>query len=305
MSSINQAQALEILKKLSNIDEGIKNILSSINDSISEIETNANTLINANGKRSKKDKFTTHTTDIPNTQDKRITKIQKWSTWSVSGASEIKSALSSIISKVSEIEELTNQINTEQINAQAVLELMSQYNIGIESILAAGITIPEDFLDKVYTASELSTKIAWDEYAADRGEWVGISAENKQWWIDKTLKFVKDPNGLGTNAWLVMQQDENGNWVGMGWTDEETALGYAKSFGSAVEGEVNSGSDLGLALGSALSGTVGSLIGSNPDTIAGIIGGIGTQYNVGLPNTEGLEEKATREFPNGTRIIDF
>ena len=53
-------------------------------------------------------------------------------------------------------------------------------------------------------------------------EWDFINLKS-EYWTDKPLKFEKkDENGV----FLIKQQDENGNWVAMGWTTEKIAVDY-------------------------------------------------------------------------------
>ena len=61
-------------------------------------------------------------------------------------------------------------------------------------------TIPsnDEILQKIEKATEdleteLSNKITSDEYRADNEDWDGIKDKNIQYWTDKPLKFVKDP----------------------------------------------------------------------------------------------------------------
>ena len=121
--------------------------------------------------------------------------------------------------------------------------------------------------------------MAWTEQDADNGNWSGISEGNVQWWIDKPLKFVKDPNNIGSNAWLVMQQDENGNWVGMGFTDEATAMGYAQAFGSQVVNNHGTQTDQNQIPGpgsdqvtEAINNAISGLSGIIPGAVSGLTG---------------------------------
>ena len=161
----------------------------------------------------------------------KITIKNNWKTWKITNINASTTEITQITSGTTALADVIAGLDLKSLHADAAIAIMEAYNVGIDAILAAGIELPQDFLEKTFAATNLSEKIAWDEYAADRGEWVGISDRNIEFWTDNPIIFERDPNNLGTNAWLVRQQDENGDWVGMGFTDEETALAYARAFG--------------------------------------------------------------------------
>lgn len=69
----------------------------------------------------------------------------------------------------------------------------------------------------------LKNYIAANAYDAASGNWLNISDKNVQYWTDNPLRFTKNEQ---TGAYLIEQQDENGNWTAMGYTDETTVYNY-------------------------------------------------------------------------------
>lgn len=96
-----------------------------------------------------------------------------------------------------------------------------------------------DILKEAFYNSNLAQNMAFDEYSADDKIFSGIREENYDYWTDEPLTFVKDPNGLGTDAYLIKQADENGNLVGMGFTDEETMNNYEEALRNSMEQYTN------------------------------------------------------------------
>lgn len=96
-----------------------------------------------------------------------------------------------------------------------------------------------DILKEAFYNSNLAQNMAFDEKSADDKIFSGIREENYDYWTDEPLTFVKDLNGLGTDAYLIKQADENGNLVGMGFTDEETMNNYEEALRNSMEQYTN------------------------------------------------------------------
>lgn len=71
----------------------------------------------------------------------------------------------------------------------------------------------------------LQNSIAVNAYDAKNGEWATINEKNIQYWTDNPLRFTRHEE---TGAYLIEQQDENGNWIAMGYTNQNTVLNYLK-----------------------------------------------------------------------------
>ena len=234
MNSINQEQVLDTLSNILNTNSNINGILANIEKDIENIESGLTTLESANGKDASEKHYNKFIQKITgNTGEEKTVKI--WDTWVVKGYSDLKEKISQIKTIKSTIIELMEGLDLDTVEGEYSLELIGQYNLSIDALLAAGIEIPPELLQKIFLETELSNKITSDEYRADNEDWDGIKDKNIQYWTDKPLKFVKDPNNLGTNAYLVYQQDENGNWIGMGFTDEKTVLTYTSLFGETLQ----------------------------------------------------------------------
>ena len=229
---IDFSTAIESLKSLNSNTNSITQTISEVQVIVENTSNNISKLENNNGSLAENHIETYHSKLIGTVNHKDI--FDEWAIWKINGCNNIQSTINNLISKISNLDNSINELKLKSINADAALAIMEKYNVGIEAILASGITLPQDLLDKSFASSQLATNMATDEYKADNENWQGISDENIKWWTDKVLKFEKDPNHIGSNAWLVWQQDENGEWVGMGFTDEETALGYAKIFNSEL-----------------------------------------------------------------------
>ena len=71
----------------------------------------------------------------------------------------------------------------------------------------------------------LQNSIAVNAYDAKNGEWATINERNVQYWTDNPLRFTRHEE---TGTYLIEQQDENGNWIAMGYTNQNTVLNYLK-----------------------------------------------------------------------------
>ena len=229
---IDFSSAIASLQSLNSNTNSIKQTISEVQKIVDDTSNNLSKLENHNGSLAENHHETYYSKLIGTVNHKDI--FDEWAIWKINGCNNIQSTINNLINKISNLDNSINQLKLKSINADAAIAIMEKYNVGIEAILASGITLPQDLLDKSFASSQLATNMATDEYKADNREWQGISDENIKWWTDKVLKFEKDPNHIGSNAWLVWQQDENGEWIGMGFTDEKTALEYAKIFNSEL-----------------------------------------------------------------------
>ena len=110
---------------------------------------------------------------------------------------------------------------------------ISKYNKNLEDDL-----IPDN--DPIYlealVGSGLISRVAPDEYSAAAGNFEEIDPDNVRWWTDKPLKFQKNEK---TDAYDILQQDENGEWKVMDRTDETGYLNYIKTFNGKLEERKN------------------------------------------------------------------
>ena len=229
---IDFSTAIESLKSLNSNTNSITQTISKVQVIVENTSNNISKLENYNGSLAEEHSEKYQSQLVGTVNHKNIFDV--WAIWKINGCNNIQSTINNLISKISNLDNSINELKLKSINADAAIAIMEKYNVGIEAILASGITLPQDLLDKSFATSQLAKNMATDEYKADNREWQSISDENIKWWTDKVLKFEKDPNHIGSNAWLVWQQDENGEWIGMGFTDEKTALKYAKIFNSEL-----------------------------------------------------------------------
>ena len=210
-------------------------------DSCEKLEAACNKLNSYNGKMaSSKQKYNIY---IPGTVD-QIEYIQtNWSTWNISDATDIINGTKLIKKYILELNSYLESIGIQTNLAERSALNIEGYNKLVNEAIASGTVVSTLTLEEAF--STLKNNIAWDEYSAAAGNWEGVSDENVQWWTDKLLRFKKDEK---TGAYLVEQQDENGNWVGMGWTNEATALAYIAAFDKINQPkETDSATDLDKA----------------------------------------------------------
>ena len=161
-----------------------------------------------------------------------------WSIWNIKGASEKKSEVAELNRKVANVKVVLMNLGRLARKMQGSADDISLYQSLIE-----GLNWKEN--DPIFsdTFGLLAGHIAWDEYSAAAGNFEGVDPNNIKYWTDKPLRFEKDEK---TGAYRISQQDSDGNWVGMGFTDEATALQYMKNFNSKVN-KVDSSIDINLA----------------------------------------------------------
>ena len=100
------------------------------------------------------------------------------------------------------------------------LQQQAMQNKILENYVIDTIDLDEDEFANVLNESGLKGAIATNKYGAQTGDFVTL---NTDYWTDNPLMFEKDDS---TGSYKVLQQDENGTWVAMGWTTEEVALDY-------------------------------------------------------------------------------
>ena len=103
---------------------------------------------------------------------------------------------------------LMNQKNAE------IEDWIDEYNDVIVDINPTRSKLNNAFQDK------LRANLSTNAYDAQNGNWTNVSDKNVEYWDDKPLRFTKHE---GTGTYLVEQQDENGNWVAMGYTNKDIA----------------------------------------------------------------------------------
>ena len=130
-----------------------------------------------------------------------------------------------------ETQQETQQTSTgEYMSQENLIDLEDLASPTINADFSKTIEVTDsDALESAFMNSGMQKKIAKDEYLADQEDWVGVKDENIQYWIDNPLRFIEDEK---TGAYLMEQQDENGNWIGMGWTNAETAYQYLQNLES-------------------------------------------------------------------------
>ena len=110
---------------------------------------------------------------------------------------------------------LMNQKNAE------IEDWIDEYNDVIVDINPTRSKLNNAFQDK------LRANLSTNAYDAQNGNWTNVSDKNVEYWDDKPLRFTKHE---GTGTYLVEQQDENGNWVAMGYTSKDIAYEYTQEF---------------------------------------------------------------------------
>ena len=161
-----------------------------------------------------------------------------WSIWNIKGASEKKSEAAELNRKVANVKVVLQNLCRLARKMQGSADDISLYQSLIE-----GLNWKDN--DPIFSSTFdiLAGHIAWDEYSAASGNFEGVDPNNIKYWTDKPLRFTRNET---TGAYLIEQQDENGNWVGMGFTDETTAVQYMKAFNSKVN-MADSSTDLNVA----------------------------------------------------------
>ena len=155
-----------------------------------------------------------------------------WSIWNIKGASEKKSEAAELNRKVANVKVVLMNLSRLARKMQGSADDISLYQSLIE-----GLNWKDN--DSIFSSTFdiLAGHIAWDEYSAASGKFEGVDPNNIKYWTDKPLRFTRNET---TGAYLIEQQDSDGNWVGMGFTDETTAVQYMKAFNSKVDLEDSS-----------------------------------------------------------------
>ena len=154
-----------------------------------------------------------------------------WSIWNIKGASEKKSEVAELNRKVANVKVVLMNLGRLARKMQGSADDISLYQSLIE-----GLNWKEN--DPIFsdTFGLLAGHIAWDEYSAAAGRFEKVDPNNVQWWTDKPLRFTRNET---TGAYLIEQQDSDGNWVGMGFTDETGYLNYIKAFNGKAKEKQN------------------------------------------------------------------
>ena len=220
VSSSGIKNAAYTTDKISNQVSGqINNILNKIKNINSKCELHQkynNTFASA------KESFNHY---IPGTTD-RIEYIQvNWSTWKTTGSDTIIKELSNINNLLTDLSSMLIDIGILVDKSLISIENIDEYNKMINEALISGTAITDELL--ISSFEKLKDNITWDEYSAANKTWSGVKDENLKYWTDKPLIFEKDEK---TGSYLIKQQDNNGNWIAMGWTNKETVLSYIATF---------------------------------------------------------------------------
>ena len=209
--------ALEIKNNITSL----KQILEDIINEISKIRSSSTTL------RSFNDQKVTGTERIDFQTPNSLLKFRVYSQWKISGSSEIIEVCNTILNELEE--QLDNGVVallSETSNIELIASAIDGYIQKIQTELGDSIT-PEQLalaFKQLSGANGENSKIAWDEYQAAAGKFISSDKIKNQYWTDKPLKFVLQPNG----TYLIMQQDDQGNWTGMGFTTALAAVSYIR-----------------------------------------------------------------------------
>ena len=111
---------------------------------------------------------------------------------------------------------LTEYVNSKIATTIETIDLDAE----IEELQEVNENINQDVLEESFDI--LKENIATSKNAALNENYTNISENYEQYWTDNKLKFTKANNG----TYLIEQQDENGNWVAMGYTTEKIAHEY-------------------------------------------------------------------------------
>ncbi len=220
MNNVDTVSISSITEEIRALAYQIENEIEQINSVRNNILAKAETL-NSYNDQDVQGSFNVVTYIDPNTEMEQT--VSKWRVWKIDHCDEIIALAGGVEKFVTEIADSIPPIINFIDNSQSIAEYIDS------EIEMMQNTVGDSMDPKVFANSVLITNVARDEYSAANKEFVGIKDENIQWWTDKPLKFVKVFTEDGRVAYRIDQQDDNGNWVGMGFTDRESVNSYLHS----------------------------------------------------------------------------
>ena len=220
--------ASEIESKIKEVEEYISQIqkdCSSVIKLSQELESYEGKGVQGSYKVEKKEDVEAHALST-------VPKEESWSVRVIEGAEKKRT-------EAAELNRTVANVKVMLINLSRLARKMqgSADDISLYQSLIEGLNWKDN--DPIFSSTFdiLAGHIAWDEYSAASGKFEGVDPNNIKYWTDKPLRFTRNET---TGAYLIEQQDSDGNWVGMGFTDETTAVQYMKAFNSKVDLEDSS-----------------------------------------------------------------
>ena len=212
-------------ENLKEVSDSINIITSKINEEINvNIYNNCNSILNIISKLQEYKNMKI----ISREGNENETSV---SLWKISVPEQIDYEVNKILNYAKGIESDVKEVIKTSLKMIQSSEIIEKYNEQIEN----GLEINANTLSYIFNSTEkMTTNIAWDEYSANTEKWNGINKENIDWWTEKPIKFIKDPNGIGSKSYLIMRKNENNEWVGIGYTNETTVINYVNTFNKAI-----------------------------------------------------------------------